>query len=334
MKETKETVDKYEDLNKKQLIKRIEEMEEVIHQMEKDKNETELLDFPWIGNLGHWNWMVQSNQVVFNEKKITNLGYDREEIPEHVGFEFFTTKLHPEDYERVMDNMRSHLMNLSDAYEVEYRIQSKDGNYIWYYDRGKVTKRNEKGEPIVVAGIVFDITKHKILEEELKKANENLQQLVITDELTGAHNRRFMLEKINNEIQLFNRTKLCFSLIMLDIDNFKMVNDNFGHHVGDVVLKNFVEIIKKRIRKTDLLSRWGGEEFIILLPHTKLSNAVTLAENIRVELNNMSIPDVGTITASIGVSSYLDSDTIDNAIKKVDALMYRAKTEGKNCVRY
>jgi hypothetical protein len=62
MKETKETVDKYEDLNKKQLIKRIEEMEEVIHQMEKDKNETELLDFPWIGNLGHWNWMVQSNQ--------------------------------------------------------------------------------------------------------------------------------------------------------------------------------------------------------------------------------------------------------------------------------
>lgn len=330
----KEIVDKYEDLTKKQLIKRIEEIEEVIHQMNMDKNETELLDFPWIGNLGHWNWMVHSNQVIFNEKKVTNLGYDKEEIPEYVDFEFFTTKLHPDDYERVMDNMRSHLMNLSDAYEVEYRIQRKDGNYVWYYDRGKVTKRNQKGEPIVVAGIVFDITRNKIMEAKLKETNEKLKQLITIDELTGAYNRRFMLEKINYEIQRYNRTKLPFSVIMFDIDHFKSINDQFGHNVGDIVLKKIVEIIMKIIRKTDVLSRWGGDEFIILLPNTKVSNATILAEAIRAELNNISMEDVGKVTISIGVSSYCDGDKVNTVVKKVDDLMYKAKLEGRNCVRY
>lgn len=162
-------ISKYEELSKEKLIKRIEEIEEVIYQMSNDKNETELLYFPWIGNLGQWNWMVQSNQVLFNEKKITNLGYDREEIPKEVGFDFFTSKLHPDDYKRVMDNMRHHLMNLSDVYEVEYRILHKEGNYVWYYDRGKVTKRDDNGNAIVVSGIVFDISKNKIMEVQLKE---------------------------------------------------------------------------------------------------------------------------------------------------------------------
>jgi len=330
----KRNINKYNNLSEKELIQRIEEMEEVICQMQNNKNETELLSFPWIGNLGHWYWMTQSNQLVFNEKKATNLGYDRDEIPEDVGFEFFTTKLHPEDYERVMDNMRKHLMNLSEIYEVEYRIRAKNGNYVWYYDRGKITNRNEKGEPTVVAGIVFDINKSKVMENKLLEANEKLKQLVITDELTGAFNRRYMIEKINSEIQRYNRIKLSFSLIMFDLDNFKLINDNFGHNVGDIVLKRVVKIVMKRMRKTDILSRWGGEEFLILLPDTKIPNAAILAEDIRAELSNMDMQGVGLVTASFGVSNYRYSDTIDTIIKRVDDLMYRAKSEGRNCVRY
>lgn len=330
----KKMVNKYEDLSKKQLIQSIEEMEEVINNMEKEKNDTELLSFPWIGNLGHWSWMVKSNKLVFNEKKATNLGYDSDEIPSNIGFEFFTTKLHPDDYERVMDNMRNHLMNFSDAYEVEYRIRKKDGNYVWYYDRGVVTKRNENGEAIVVAGIVFDISKNKIMETELKEANEKLQELAITDELTSAFNKRYMYEKLNDEIQRYHRTKSDFSLIMIDIDHFKLINDNFGHNVGDIVLKKVVEIIMKRIRKTDILARWGGDEFIVLLPDTIISYAAILAENIREELNSIYIGEVGKITASIGVSNYFDSDSVDTTIKKADDLMYKAKSEGRNCVRY
>ncbi|SEL27175.1 PAS domain S-box-containing protein/diguanylate cyclase (GGDEF) domain-containing protein [Carnobacterium iners] len=330
----KKITTKYSDLSKSQLIKLVEEMEETFYQISNDKNETELLSFPWIGNLGQWHWMVENNLLLFNEKKLTNLGYEREEIPEEVGFEFFTSKLHPDDYERVMEDMRKYLRHASDVYEVEYRIQTKDGNYIWYYDRGTITKENEDGEPLIISGIVFDITKRKVLEEELKESNEKLKQLVDIDELTGAFTRRYMLNKIENEIQRYNTEKLCFSLIMLDIDNFKLVNDNLGHNIGDTVLKDFVEIVEKPLRVKDSLSRWGGEEFLILLPATNLSDAVKIANEIRVGLNHTCMNDAGIVTASIGVSNYYEGDSTDNAIKRVDDLMYQAKYDDRNCIKY
>jgi diguanylate cyclase (GGDEF)-like protein/PAS domain S-box-containing protein len=315
------------------LIRHIKELEEVISQMQSEKNESELLTFPWLGNMGQWYWMVQSNKVVFNEKKVTNLGYEMSELPEKIGFDFFTDKLHPDDFKRVMDNMRSHLANKSDTYEVEYRIRTKSGEYVWYYDRGKVTERDENGKAIVVSGIVFDISKNKAMEDKLRKANEKLSRLVITDELTGAFNRRYMLEKIDNEIKRYNRSKLDFSLIMLDIDRFKLVNDNFGHNVGDIALQKIVETINKRIRTTDILARWGGEEFVLLLPNTDTMSAKVLAENIRTEVSDLVIEKVGNITISLGVSNYSEGDSTDALIKKSDDLMYLAKSAGGNCVR-
>lgn len=325
---------KYKDLSKEQLIQHIEEMKEVINNMKKEKNELELLKLPWVGNLGNWNWLVKSNEMIFNEKKATNLGYEIEEIPKDIGYEFFTTKLHPDDYDKVMVNMRNHLMNLSDAFESEYRIRKKNGDYIWYYDRGKVTKRDENGEAIVVSGIVFDISENKAIEKELIETNKRLEKLVINDDLTCAFNRRYMHEKLNNEIQRYNRTNTVFSIIMIDVDNFKYINDNYGHNLGDKVLKKMAEVINKRIRKTDVLSRLGGDEFMILLPDTKLSKAVILAEDILKQLNSAGVDEIETIKASIGVSEYDDCRTIDDTIKKVDDLMYLAKFDGRNCVRF
>lgn len=325
---------KYKDLSKTQLIQYIEEMEEVINSMKKEKDDMELLKLPWIGNLGNWKWEVEKNKVIFNEKKATNLGYEKEELPKDVGFEFFTEKLHPDDYEKVMDNMENHLMNLSDAFEVEYRIRKKNGDYIWYYDRGKVTRRNEKGEATSVSGIMFDISENKAIERELKKTNKMLQSLVITDELTSAFNRRYMYEKINSEIYRYSRTNSAFSIIMIDIDNFKFINDNFGHNIGDMVLKKIAEVIMKRIRKIDALSRLGGDEFMILLPETKISDAVILAKDILRLLNKASVGEVDTIKASIGVSEYNGHWCINKTIKKVDDLMYLAKNDGRNCVRF
>lgn len=315
-------------------LNRIEELENVLSQMRKRENETEILSLPWVGNLGQWYWMVESNQVEFNEKKITNLGYETSDLPEKVGFDFFTSKLHPDDYKRVMDNMRKHLMNLSEAYEVEYRIKAKNGEYVWYYDRGKVTKRDENGKPLIVAGIVFDISKSKAIEIELKKANEELQRLVITDDSTGAYNKRYFLEKINEEINNYNRSKSKFSLIMFDIDKFKQVNDNFGHSMGDVILKRIVEISQENIRKDDIFCRWGGEEFFIVLPNTEKENAIVLAEKLRSNFSNYNFPKVGKVTASFGVACYGEDDVMDKIIKRADDLMYKAKSEGRNCVRY
>lgn len=294
------------------LKKRIKELEEAIFYLKKEKNELKVWSFPWVGNLG----------------------YEMKQLPEQIGFEFFMSKLHPDNCESDMKNMQKHIMNLRDAYEVEYRILAKNGEYIWYYDRGKITKRDENGKPIAVSGVVFNINKSKLIEQKLKEANEKLKLKVITDPLTGAFNRRFMLEQMEKEIQRYNRTKSSFSIVMLDIDNFKLVNDNFGHNVGDIVLKKLVQTVKGRIRETDFLCRWGGEEFIIFLPDTDLLGAVKLAESIKIKISEMCIEKVGLVTASFGVSCYNEDDTINAIIEKVDDLMYKAKSEGRNCVRY
>ncbi len=312
---------------------RIKELEALVEEFKKEKDESELLEFPWVGNLGQWYWSVQTNKVIFNNNKITNMGFDRKELPKEIGFEFFTNRLHPNDYERVMANMRSHLYKQSDIYEVEYRIKNKEGKYIWYYDRGKVTKRDEEGRPIRVSGIVFDISKNKELEQELLDANHKLNEMVITDELTGAFNRRYLTNKLSEEIERSERTNELFSLIMFDIDHFKRVNDVFGHDCGDVVLKTISNLVKDRIRKIDSFCRWGGEEFIILIPNTDKNSAYLLAEEIRKIIANSKMEGIDSVTASFGVTNFLKSDNPDTIVKRADDLMYLAKIQGRNCVK-
>ncbi len=158
----------YTKLSKEELIIELQSKDRFIEQYKEEKEQELDLSFAWTGNLGHWYWDVKENIVRFNKKKATALGYSEDEIPDNVGFEWFTGKLHPDDYEPVMQNMRDHLHNKSEAYEVEYRIRAKNGNWKWYYDRGTVTKRTSNGTPLFLAGIVFDITEKK--EIEIKQA--------------------------------------------------------------------------------------------------------------------------------------------------------------------
>ncbi len=174
-----------------------------------------------------------------------------------MGFDFFTEKLHEDDYERVMENMRNHLYGKSDSYEVEYRIRAKDGSYKWYYDRGKITKRDDSDKPLIVSGIVFDISKNKQIEEELKIANEQLQNLLIHDELTKVYNRRFLLQELNRLLNNKEK-KPFFSIMLFDVDHFKMVNDKFGHEIGDIVLLEICRITERVISDKGKLCRWGG----------------------------------------------------------------------------
>ncbi|SHK32151.1 PAS domain S-box-containing protein/diguanylate cyclase (GGDEF) domain-containing protein [Anaerobranca californiensis DSM 14826] len=163
-----------------------------------------------------------------------------------------------------------------------------------------------------------DVTKYKEIEEKL-------MYLSLTDSLTKAYNRRYMTEKLTEELERVKRNNSTFSVIMLDIDHFKNINDTFGHDAGDLVLQKLTEMIKNRIRKIDVLARWGGEEFLILLPDTPLENAVVLAEELRLKLSEMEIPNVQKVTASFGVANYLPGDSIDTLVKKADDMMYKAK---------
>lgn len=295
-------------------------------QIKKSFDDDFLVQFPWAGNLGLWKWYYKENKVEFNHKKMIQIGYDPDIIGE-IGFEFFTSKLHPDDYERVMDNMKNHLLNITPAYEVEYRIEHKDGKYLWYYDRGKVTKRDDKGVPLLIEGIVFDIS-------EAKKIEQQLIDLSQKDELTKVYNRRTFYQMIDVQINKFKADKIPFSLVMFDIDHFKNVNDTFGHLAGDDVLVKLTETIMNNKRKDDHLFRYGGEEFFMLLPNTNLSEAIVVASRKHQIIKNIGFGKVGRITVSMGVVTYLEDETLDQLITRVDNLMYSAKHAGRNQIKY
>lgn len=165
--------------------------------------------------------------------------------------------------------------------------------------------------------------------------NESLQQvehLAVTDTLTETYNRRKFDEMVVHERQRAVQEKAPFSLIMLDIDHFKKVNDRFGHSVGDQVLLQLSRLIRGLIRHGDLLIRWGGEEFLILLPTTQLEEAGPFAERIRQEVEQEQFKGAGSVTISLGVGQFRGGDSTDSLLKRVDNALYLAKQQGRNRV--
>ncbi|MDF2606773.1 MAG: pleD [Bacillales bacterium] len=319
----------YKKLSKEQLIKKIHELESLISALKEEKDQTELLKFPWIGNLGHWHFNVQTNNVVCNTKKITTLNYSTEEVPDVMGHEFFTEKLHLDDYDRVMDNMRQHLLGNTEAYEVEYRIKTKDDKWKWFYDRGKVIKFDEYGKPLVVAGIVFDVTEQKEIENVLKEQNKKLLEVVNTDYLTKVFNTRALYEKLETQISSAKRDNEPLCVLILDIDRFKLVNDTYGHLVGDQVIAKVAEIIKTTIRKIDIVGRYGGEEFLVILPNCNVEQGLDISERIRKNIEEAVFSSGAKITISGGLKQFKD-EGLDMLIDLADKCLYDAKRTGRN----
>ena len=167
---------------------------------------------------------------------------------------------------------------------------------------------------------------------ERKKIENELKRLASTDSLTLLFNRRKFEELLEREIKLKNRTQIGFSILLCDIDNFKKLNDKYGHDVGDSVLREFSKLLTSLLRTTDIIARWGGEEFIILLPNTNGETAVGTAEKLRIGIESRQFPKAGKLTASFGVTNFLITDTAVSAIKRADIALYRAKELGRNRV--
>lgn len=308
----------------------LEEAQVLIKQLLGEQNQMIGLDFSWTGNLGHWYWNVKSNSVIFNPLKVSTLGYTLEEIPERVSFQFFTDKLHPEDYEMTMDAMLRHLHGLSPVYETEYRIRTKEGGYKWYYDRGSITQYSEDGKPLLLAGIVFDITEKKELQLQLEHQNKLLTLQSTTDGLTGLRNHRFLIEGLNERINAYQCTKTPFCIAMFDIDNFKKVNDTKGHLYGDTILSELASIIKNSIRDHDVAGRYGGEEFMVILADSDLEEAYRIAERIRDTIDKHVFSEDGHITISGGVEEIRNGAGASDMIYAADKKLYQAKSQGKN----
>jgi diguanylate cyclase (GGDEF)-like protein len=179
--------------------------------------------------------------------------------------------------------------------------------------------------------------KIKTLQDELKKKNIMLQKISITDDLTRIYNRRYFMQRLKEEYTRAARYKEKISLILIDLDNFKQVNDNYGHQAGDNILVKVAKLMKQQLRGCDFIGRYGGEEFIIILPYTDHTGACTLAERMRISLEQNPFKfgkKNVVVTLSAGISSYPESGTssYEDLIRKADEALYAAKKDGKNKV--
>ena len=171
-----------------------------------------------------------------------------------------------------------------------------------------------------------------MLNEQLKEKNEKLLKSAITDELTGVYNRKFFEKRVVEEMEIADRANEHISLIIFDLDRFKLVNDNFGHQFGDEVLKRTTQIAGDLIRKTDFLNRVGGEEFAIILPNTNKAQAVFVAEKVRKALEDNKHFKVGQVTGSFGVAERMKAESLRSWYKRADNALYQAKNTGRNRV--
>jgi diguanylate cyclase (GGDEF)-like protein len=168
--------------------------------------------------------------------------------------------------------------------------------------------------------------------EKMTSSAEHFSKLSITDNLTQLYNRVKLHQDLDSEIKRMNRTHSHLSLIMFDIDHFKKINDTHGHDVGDITLQDLANIVKSSIRETDILARWGGEEFMILLADTSLNSAKDVASKIRANINAYRFETIGSLTCSFGVSEYKYIDTKETLLKRVDQALYSAKENGRDRV--
>ena len=199
---------------------------------------------------------------------------------------------------------------------------------------------------IVAAGIVLAAvavlsgrmdtmrTRLKAQKYELERALERIGQLATRDELTGLVNRRHMTALVQAEQARQRRDASKMTIALLDIDLFKRINDNHGHQAGDTVLKTFAEASQRVLRTTDVLARWGGEEFLLMLPATSPAQALRSVERLREGLAQVSFDAISpglSVTFSAGLSACPDDGPLEAFIERADQAMYRAKTQGRNC---
>ena len=168
--------------------------------------------------------------------------------------------------------------------------------------------------------------------QELQEKNRELEVLSVTDRLTGLFNRRKLDHILEEELIRSRRYAISFSVIIIDIDHFKHINDTHGHGVGDTVLEGLAQIMRERTREADALARLGGEEFVIVCRHSGLAGCLTTAEKLREAIAVHDFPEVGHVTASFGAATCRENDDAASLLARADTALYQAKAAGRNRV--
>jgi diguanylate cyclase (GGDEF)-like protein/PAS domain S-box-containing protein len=234
--------------------------------------------------------------------------------------------VHPDDLDRCIEVYLASFKK-QQKFEMDYRLKRYDGQYRWINDRG-IPFFNKEGNFTGFIGSCMDITE-KIEGQRLKEMAQN-------DSLCNTYNRQYSYQLLSDLFDQARESGLPFSILMIDVDDFKRINDKYGHAVGDSVLTGVAGAIKKEIRGLDVLGRYGGDEFLIGLVHTGLEKALVAARRICMAITGIDIipdhPEI-RITVSIGVKSLNSEMTLDELIGKADEKLNEAKNEGKNQVK-
>lgn len=294
---------------------------------------------------GTWRWDCVHATAEWSPEMFRLLGLDP--ARHSANLESWLSSLHPADREMMRERL-GYIVKYSDSFIDSCRLLRPDGEITWIDCHGQVT-RDAQGRAIELAGVCIDVTAHKqaelqILElnaeleakveartTELLAANEELRQLARHDALTGLPNRLAANERRHLEFVALQRRGQPYAVLLIDIDHFKWVNDNFGHAVGDCVLQRVGRTLAQSLRESDFVARWGGEEFLVLLPGTSLDAATLVAEKLRCAIESCPDTDAGLITISLGLAlatpATPDEDT---PLREADACLYAAKREGRN----
>lgn len=233
------------------------------------------------------------------------------------------------DYQKKILLMQSQKIN-----EKEEELKNIKKDYHLLILKTKELEKNLIKKEYIVFILLILFFSLLIFVRIILKENKLYKKLSQIDVLSGLFNRRFMINRIEEEISKYNRTETPFSILLIDIDYFKEVNDQYGHQKGDLVIKKISKLMNEYSRKTDICARWGGEEFIILATNTNLMGAWELAETLRqvVEKNNFEIKI--PLTISIGISTYIQGQAQEMVLKSADEKLYKAKENGRNRVEF
>ncbi len=212
-----------------------------------------------------------------------------------------------------------------------------------YWHTTILSYKDEENNLTRIFGVSKNITELKVVNEKfeyevdkrtkkLKKTLMKLEKISVTDKLTKLYNRHKLDKALDESIAYSKRYSTTFGLILLDIDNFKKINDTYGHHTGDKVLKEFASILNKSIRRSDILGRWGGEEFLIIVPNTSEELIMQFANILKTRIENHRFFQIKKLTSSFGLTLFKEVDTAEKLIIRTDEALYIAKASGKNKV--
>lgn len=278
---------------------------------------------------GLWDWDIEADAVYFSPTYYTMLGYEPYEFSP--SFQKWKDLLHPDDADYALKKVMHCMESKEEGFEMEFRLASKSGEWIWILGRGKVVERDKDGNPKRMVGTHVNITRRKETEEKMERLNRELYISASTDRLTGLLNRQRFDDILVQEMERASRYENPLSMLMFDVDDFKRINDTFGHQKGDSILQDIAGIIMDNIRSTDFAARWGGDEFAVLVL-AGLDDAIHLGEKLRIGISRLILPGLGNMTISMGVAEFIQTDTLHTLVKRADDALYRAKQKGKNRV--